>query len=394
MIKAHKIRLNPTPEQATYFAKAAGTARFCFNWARAEWQKQYEAGGQPSALALRTQFNEIKKDQFPWVYDVTKCAVEGAFMDVAAAFKNFFEGRKAGRKTGYPKFKSKKHSRPSFYLANDKFTVGDHWMDVPKLGRVNMAESLRFQGKILSARISKTASWWFVSITVEMPDEVPLNTHPPLGVDVGLNRLATLSDGRQYENQRPLVHQLKKLRRLNKELARRTKGGKNWLKTKDKLGRLHYEIACIRLDWLQKLTTEIAQTSGMVAVEDLHVNGLMRNRCLSRSFSDAAVGRLLALLESKVPRQGGMLLKVDRFFPSSQLCHCCGARKDDLTLADRVFVCPDPNCGHVGDRDENASWNILLEALHMFGLNLNMPSRVVATTRRKTAWGPGVRPKK
>ena len=394
MIKAHKIRLNPTPEQATYFAKAAGTARFCFNWARAEWQKQYEAGGKPSALALRTQFNAIKKDQFPWVYDVTKCAVEGAFMDVAAAFKNFFEGRKAGRKTGYPKFKSKKHSRPSFYLANDKFTVGDHWMDVPKLGRVNMAESLRFQGKILSARISKTASWWFVSITVDMPDEVPLNTHPPLAVDVGLNRLATLSDGRQYENQRPLVHQLKKLRRLNKELARRTKGGKNWLKTKDKLGRLHYEIACIRLDWLHKLTTEIAQTSGMVAVEDLHVKGLIRNRCLSRSFSDAAVGRLLDLLESKVPRQGGMLLKVDRFFPSSQLCHCCGARKDDLTLADRVFVCPDPNCGHVGDRDENASWNILLEALHMFGLNLNMSSRVVVTTRRKTAWGPGVRPKK
>jgi len=394
MIKAHKIRLNPTPEQATYFAKAAGTARFCFNWARAEWQKQYEAGGKPSALALRTQFNAIKKDQFPWVYDVTKCAVEGAFMDVAAAFKNFFEGRTAGRKTGYPKFKSKKHSRPSFYLANDKFTVGDHWMDVPKLGRVNMAESLRFQGKMLSARISKTASWWFVSITVEMPDEVPLNTHPPLAVDVGLNRLATLSDGRQYENQRPLVHQLKKLRRLNKELARRTKGGKNWLKTKDKLGRLHYEIACIRLDWLHKLTTEIAQTSGMVAVEDLHVKGLIRNRCLSRSFSDAAVGRLLDLLESKVPRQGGMLLKVDRFFPSSQLCHCCGARKDDLTLADRVFVCPDPNCGYVGDRDENASWNILLEALHMFGLNLNMSSRVVATTRRKTAWGPGVRPKK
>ena len=394
MIKAHKIRLNPTPEQATYFAKAAGTARFCFNWARAEWQKQYEAGGQPSALALRTQFNEIKKDQFPWVYDVTKCAVEGAFMDVAAAFKNFLQGRTAGRKTGYPKFKSKKHSRPSFYLANDKFTVGDHWMDVPKLGRVNMAESLRFQGKILSARISKTASWWFVSITVEMPDEVPLNTHPPLGVDVGLNRLATLSDGRQYENQRPLVQQVKKLRRLNKELARRTKGGKNWLKTKDKLRRLHYEIACMRLDWLQKLTTEIAQTSGIVAIEDLHVKGLIRNRCLSRSFSDAAVGRLLALLESKVPRQGGMLLKVDRFFPSSQLCHCCGARKDDLTLADRVFVCPDPNCGHVGDRDENASWNILLEALHMFGLNLNMASRVVATTGRKTAWGPGVRPKK
>ena len=393
MIKAHKIRLHPTPEQANYFARAAGTARFTFNWAVAEWKRQYEAGGKPSALALRTQFNEIKKEQFPWVYDVTKCAVEGAFMDVTAAFKNFFEGRKAGRKTGFPKFKTKRRSRQSFYVANDKFTVGDHWIDVPKLGRVNMAESLRFTGKILSARISKQASWWWVSITVEMPAEIPLNTSPPVGVDVGLNRLATLSDGRKFENQKPLVYQLKKLRRLNKELARRTKGGKNWLKTKDKLSRTHYEIACIRWDWLHKLTTQIAKTSGIVAVEDLHVKGLIRNRCLSRSFSDAAVGTLLDLLESKVPRQGGMLLKVDRFFPSSQLCHCCGTRKEDLTLADRIFVCPNFDCGYSGDRDENAALNLILEALRMFGLNLNMPSSRVATARRKTAWGPGVRPK-
>jgi putative transposase len=393
MIKAHKIRLHPTAEQANYFARAAGTARFTFNWAVAEWKRQYEAGGKPSALALRTQFNEIKKEQFPWVYDVTKCAVEGAFMDVAAAFKNFFEGRKAGRKTGFPQFKTKRRSRQSFYLANDKFTVGDHWIDVPKLGRVNMAESLRFTGKILSARISKQASWWWVSITVEMPDEIPLNTSPPVGVDVGLNRLATLSDGRKFENQKPLVSQLKKLRRLNKELARRTKGGKNWLKTKDKLSRTHYQIACMRLDWLHKLTTEIAKTSGIVAVEDLHVKGLIRNRCLSRSFSDAAVGTLLDLLESKVPRQGGMLLKVERFFPSSQLCHCCGTRKEDLTLADRIFVCPNFACGYSGDRDENAALNLILEALRMFGLNLNMPSSRVATARRKTAWGPGVRPK-
>src|SRR6266536_5674559 len=278
-------------------------------------------------------------------------------MDMESAFKNFFEGRKAPRKTGFPNFKSKKRSRQSFYLANDKFAVGDHWIAIPKLGRVNMAEKLRFSGKILSARISKTASWWFVSITVEMPDDLPLNNHPPVGVDVGLNRLATLSDGRQYENQRPLFHQLKTLRRLNKQLARRCIGGKNWLKTKNKLGRLHYEIACIRLDWLHKLTTEIATTSRIVAVEDLHVKGLIRNRCLSRSFSDAAVGKLLDLLESKVPRSGGLLLRVGRFYPSSQLCHCCGARRQDLTLADRVYFCPDLACGYVGDRDENASWN-------------------------------------
>jgi putative transposase len=393
MIKAHKIRLHPTREQATYFAKAAGTARFTFNWAVAEWKRQAEAGEEPSALGLRTQFHALRRKQLPWTYDVTKCAIEGAFMDVAAAFKNFFEGRSAGRRTGFPKFKNKKRSRQSFYLANDKFTIGDHWIAVPKLGRVNMAENLRFSGKILSARISKQAAWWFVSITVEMPDPVPLNTHPPAGVDVGLNRLATLSDGRRYENQRPLGQQLRKLRQLNKQLARRVKGGKNWLKTKEQLGRLHYEIACIRADWLHKLTTEIARSAGIVAVEDLHVKGLIRNRCLSRAFSDAAVGKLLDLLESKVPLQGGMLLKVDRFFPSSQLCHCCGARKEDLQLSDRVFVCPNPSCGFVGDRDENAALNLIVEALRVFGLNRNMPSSRVATARRKTAWGPGVRPK-
>jgi putative transposase len=393
MIKAHKIRLHPTPEQATYFAKAEGTARYTFNWAVAEWKRQYQAGEKPSALTLRTQFHALRKQEFAWTYDVTKCVIEGAFMDVASAFKNFFEGRSAGRQTGYPQFKSKKRSRQSFYLSNDKFTVGDHWIQVPKLGRVNMAESLRFSGKIMSARISKTASWWFVSITVELPETVPVNHYPPVGVDVGLNRLATLSDGRRYENQRPLSHQLQKLRRLNKQLARRRNGGKNWLKTKEKLGRLHYEIGCQRFDWLHKLTTEITRSAGIVAIEDLHVKGLIRNRCLARAFSDAAVGKLLAMLESKVPRSGGLLLKVERFFPSSQLCHCCGTRKSDLTLEDRLFVCPNSECGYIGDRDENAAINLILEALRLFGLSLNSPSAGVATTRRKTAWGPGVRPK-
>jgi putative transposase len=366
MIKAHKIRLHPTPEQANYFARAAGTARFVFNWALAEWKRQYEAREKPNATALKKQFNALRREQFPWSYEVTKCAVEGAFMDVATAFKNFFEGRKAGRKTGYPKFKSKKRSRQSFYLANDKFTVGDHWIDVPKLGRVNMAELLRFSGKILSARISKTADWWFVSITVEMPDVVPeKRALPAVGIDVGLSRLATLSDGRRFENQRPLRHLLKKLRRLNKELARRTKGGKNWQKTKSNVGRLHYRIACLRQDLLHKLTTEVAKTAGLVGVEDLHVKGLLRNRCLSLSFSDAALGKLLDLLESKVRKAGGTLVEVDRFFPSSQLCHCCGARRTDLTLADREYICP--VCGYVGDRDENASCNILQEALRLVG---------------------------
>jgi putative transposase len=339
MIKAHKIRLHPTSEQETYFAKAAGTARFTFNWALAAWKQQYETGGKPNATALKKQFHSMRKEQFPWTYDVSKSVVEGAFMDIASAFKHFFEGLKTGRRRGYPKFKSKKRSRQAFYLANDRFTVGDHWVEISKLGRVNMAEKLRFSGKILSARVSKTASWWFISITVELPDATPApHTKPPVGIDVGLNRLATLSDGQQFENQKPLRALLKGLRAANKKLARCECGSANRQRAKKKLARLHYRIACIRDDLLHKLTTQIATTCGVVGVEALHVKGLIHNRKLALSFSDAALGKLLRLLESKVTRSGGQVVKVDRFFPSSQLCHQCGWRWHEITLADRIFV--------------------------------------------------------
>jgi transposase len=158
MIRAHKIRLNPTSEQANYLAHAAGTSWFMFNWSLGQWKRQYEARAKPSALALKKQFNALRAQAYPWIYEAIKCAVEGAVMDLGKAFKHFFDARKKGRKVGYPHFKSKKRSKLSFYLANDKFTVGDHCIDMPKLGRVNMAETLRFCGKILGARVTKTAS--------------------------------------------------------------------------------------------------------------------------------------------------------------------------------------------------------------------------------------------
>ncbi len=274
--------------------------------------------------------------------------------------------------------------------------MGDHWVEISKLGRINMAEKLRFSGKILSARVSKTASWWFISITVELPDAAPAPpTKPPVGIDVGLNRLATLSDGQQFENQKPLRTLLKRLRAANKKLVRCEVGSANRQRAKKKLARLHYRIACIRDDLLHKLTTEIATTCGVVGVEALHVKGLIQNRKLALSFSDAALGKLLRLLESKVTHGGGQVVKVDRFFPSSQLCHQCGWRWHEITLADRIFVCQNPACGWCGDRDYNAAVNILNEALRLIRVALSdevVP--VVATTAPKTASGLGVRPKR
>ncbi len=374
MIKAHKIRLNPTPEQANYFARAAGTARFVWNWALAEWNRQYEAGAKPTALKLKKQFNAIRRDQFPWTWEVTKNASDQPFLDLGKAFTAFFEGLKNGKKKGRPKFKSKKRSRASFYLANDQFELGDHRMWVPKLGWVNMAETLRFKGKVTGVRITKTADWWFASITVELPETQPDPAHPrphAVGIDVGLNRLATLSTGEEYENQAFLKTALGKLRQANKRLHRRVKGSKNREKARRQVARLHYQITCMRDDVLYKLTTQLATCYGIIGIEDLNIKGLLKNRRLSRSFSDAALGKLLTLLTSKVQQRGGQAILVGRFFPSSKTCHGCGWKWETMGLSDRIFICQNPTCASYGfsqDRDHNAALNILYEALRLIGL--------------------------
>ncbi|GHO57675.1 RNA-guided endonuclease InsQ/TnpB family protein [Ktedonobacter robiniae] len=366
MIRAHKIRLHPTSEQANSLACAAGVARFVWNWALAEWNRQYEAGEKPTALKLKKQFNAIRREHFPWTWEVTKNASDQPFLDLGKAFTAFFEG-KARR----PKFKSKKRSRPSFYLANDQFEIGDHRLWVPKLGWVNMAEKLRFQGKVLGARITRTADWWFVSIQVELPEEIPVEKAAAVGIDVGLNRLATLSTGEQVENQAFLKTALKKLRQATKRLHRRKPGSRNREKARRQVARLHYQIVCLRQDVLQKLTTRLADSYGIIGVENLHLKGLLKNRHLARAFSDASLGTLVRLLEAKVPQRGGQVIKVDRFFPSSKTCHGCGWTWDQMTLKDRIFVCQNPSCPYVHfpqDRDHNAAHNVLREALRLIGL--------------------------
>jgi putative transposase len=366
MIKAHKIRLHPTPEQAVYFAKAVGTARFVWNWALAEWNRQYESGDKPTAFKLKKQFNEIRREQFPWTWEVTKNASDQPFLDLGKAFTAFFEGRACR-----PKFKSKKRSQPSFYLANDQFELGDHRIWVPKLGWVNMAEKLRFQGKVTGARITKTANWWFVSIQVEMPDTIPMKKAAACGIDVGLNRLATLSTGEGIENQAFLKTALSKLRRANKRLHRRKLGSKNQEHARRQVARLHYRITCLRDDVLHKLTTQLASCYGIIGMEDLNLKGLLKNRKLARSFSDAALGKLFNLLNAKVEQRSGQVIKVDRFFPSSKTCHSCRWKWEDMQLSDRVFLCQNPDCAYcqfAQDRDHNAALCILAEALRLIGL--------------------------
>jgi putative transposase len=258
-----------------------------------------------------------------------------------------------------------------FYLANDQFELGDHRMWIPKLGWVNMAENLRFNGKVTGARVTRAADWWFLSISVALPDDLPDKRVPAVGIDVGLNRLATLSTGEGYENQAFLRTALKKLRQANQRLHRRVKGSKNREKARRQVARLHYRITSSRDDVLHKMTTSIANCYGIIGIEDLNLQGLLKNRRLARSFSDAALGKLLRLLTNKVEQRGGRVIKVGRFFPSSKMCHSCGWKWGNMELSDRIFLCRNPHCAYYQfpqDRDHNAAFCILGEALRLIGL--------------------------
>lgn len=383
MLRAHKIKINPSHNQEQYLRQACGVARFCFNWGLSEWKKQYEAGEKPYAYGLKKQFNAIKREQFPWVYNVSKCAGDTGFRNLDAAFKNFFRRCKNGdAKKGYPKFKSRKGSRKSFRMDGTRVKVDGNWLKLERLDEpINMAEMLRFDGEIRSAIISEGTSHWYVAISVEV--KPPEHKHPQksVGIDLGVKTLATLSDGIRFENQRPLRSKLRKLKKLNQELSRREKGSGRWKRTKAKLAKLHKRIANRRLDYQHKMTTEIARAYKVIGMEDLNVVGMLKNHRLALSIADAGFGEIARQLGYKSEWYGGYLVKIDRFFPSSKLCRHCCCINQELKLSDRKWVC---DCGVVLDRDRNAAINIEMEALRTFA--------DVGSRRSKTRVESDVRP--
>lgn len=366
MIRAHKIRLNPTTEQEAYFRKAAGTKRFVYNWALDRWKWAKSQGiATYGMVTAKKDFNALKGEQFPWVYEVAKDIAEGAFQDMGTALKNYFDwkaGKRKGQKMGFPKFKSKKSKRQSFRLNNDKFWVDGHTIYIPKLGEVNLAEPLRVQGKIMGAVVSKVADWWYVSIPVdiEQPQAKPFEQQST-GIDVGVKTLATLSDGSEFENQKPLRSQLNKLRKLSRSQSRRQKGSRRWWKAKSKVARFHAKIANRRLDMQHKASHAIASTYGFIGVEDLHVKGMVKNRRLSLAISDVGLSEFIRQIEYKSNAFGGQVVRVGRFYASSKTCSDCGHINQSLTLSDRKWTCQ--GCGTIHNRDWNAAKNIEQEAL-------------------------------
>jgi putative transposase len=355
MIVAHRIALDPNNVQRTYFAKACGTARFAFNWALAEWERQYKAGEKPNETALRRQLNAIKREQFPWMLEVTKCAPQAAIKNLGKAFHKFF-----AKTAKYPRFKKKGKSKDTFSVSNDQFSLEDGFLRLPIIGRIRMCESLRFNGKIVSATVCRTADRWFVSISVEVSQALPVENQDVVGVDLGVRALATLSTGEKIEGPKPHKMLLGRLKKLNRSLHRKVKGSRNRAKARLKISRLHARIANIRIDALHKLTTMLATRFGIIGIEDLNISGMVKNHCLARAISDMGFFEFRRQLEYKVKACGGAITVVDRFFPSSKLCSNCGFHAGDMSLDVRTWTCP--TCGEVHDRDLNAALNLKHQA--------------------------------
>jgi len=345
MILAHKIRLAPNKKQRTYFAKAAGTARFAYNWALNEWTSLYNAGIKTTEMELRRQLNAIKQEKYPWMSEVTKCAPQLAIMNLGQAFTNYKSKRAA-----YPKF-HKKGQNDSFEISNDQFKVEGKRIRIPNLGWVRMTERLRFNGKILGAAISLKAGRWFVSIQVEMPDAVPIHTtaseNQAVGVDLGVHNLAVLSDGTVIPGAKPHKALLSRIRKLNRSLSRKigSKKGEaksnNFKKAQKRLSVLHAKAANIRNDETHKLTSMLAKDYSIIGIEDLNVSGMVKNHRLARSVLDMSFYEFRRQIEYKSKMTGSVVVIADRFYPSSKICSVCGNNLDkQIPLSIRAWYCP------------------------------------------------------
>ena len=413
---AHKIELIPNQAQREYFAKACGVSRFTYNWALANWNSQYQEWkeaeeeakkngtinllSKPKEYELRKQFNAIKKEQYPFVTEVTKCVVQQSIKDLGVAFVRFFK-----KTSNYPQF-HKKGRHDSFYMDNSVFQVVGKKIYIPKLGWVKMREELRFYGKIISATVSRIADKlrWFVSIQVDIPLEFLNIAHEPchqdnsccenqtvlndsmvkginlkvVGIDLGVKTMATLSYADKIEKidaPKPLKRLLSKLKRLQRKLSRQgqhyvmedyidangvtrkiRKYSNNYMKTKTKLARLHAKIRNIRQDFLHKLTTRLVKEFDVICIEDLNVKGMMANHKLARAIMDLGFYEFKRQLLYKAQMWNRIVVIADRWYPSSKLCSNCGEKLKSLELSDRDWECP--HCHTVHDRDANAAMNL------------------------------------
>jgi putative transposase len=378
--QAYRFELDPNQAQRVLLAKSVGASRFVYNWGLEQSQLDYERlGKRPRLGELKSRLVDLKRGECPWLYEVSAHIGQQALVDLDRAFDRFFKGLKGERpRSGFPRFK-KRGERDSARMY--EVELSERHIRLPNIGRVRLKETCSkrgFEGRILSATIRRRADRWFVSLCVERELEIvePQQTRKArdlVGVDLGLRAAAVIYDGatmRVVESEQALRRHLKKLRRLNRRLAGKQKGSRNWVKAKLELSRLHYRTSCLRQDHLHQLTSHLARTKSVIVLEDLHVKGMQQNRRLALSVGDAGMGELRRQLAYKSEWYGSTLIVADRFHPSTQLCSICGCLNERFKgfegLKERRFDCS--ACGLSLHRDENAAINLRPYGLHQLGI--------------------------
>ncbi len=364
--KAYKYELDPNNRQRTHLHQHAGIARFAYNWGL-EQRIQLFKNNQGSdrftdAIKQHKLLNSLKKRQFPWMYQCSKCAPQEALRDLHQAFQNFYRGLKTGQRIGFPRFK-RKGVRDSFRQTGTIRFKGRR-IQLPRLGVIRIKERRKryYKGRILSATVRRRADRWYVSITVE--EEIPDPETPAggaVGVDLGVKTLVTLSDGMTFPNPRALGRRLRKLRSLSKSLSRKKKGSKNREKARLRLAKMYLKVFNIRQDTLHKVTTYLAKNHSKIVIEDLNVSGMIKNRRLARAIADVGFHEFRRQLEYKCLWYGSELVVTSRTFPSSKLCSRCGHKKKKLSLSEREYHCEE--CRLQIDRDVNAALNLVAVSL-------------------------------
>ena len=373
-LKAYKFRIYPTEEQEIFFAKTFGCVRKVYNLMLNDRKKAYEEVKNDPSKKMTFPTPAKYKKEFPFLKEVDSLALANAQLHLDKAYKNFFRDKSVG----FPRFKSKKNPVQSYTTNNQNGTVAlidSKFIKVPKLkSLIRIKLHRQPKGMIKSATISRHASGkYYISLLCkEEINELP-KTNSAIGIDLGITDFAILSDGQKIDNNRLTSKMEKKLKREQRKLSRRAllakkKGiplseAKNYQKQKRKVARLHEKVMNQRTDFLNKLSTEIIKNHDIICIEDLNVKGMLRNHKLARSISDVSWSSFVAKLQYKADWYGREIIKVDTWFPSSQICSECGHKDGKKSLDIREWTCPICHTHH--DRDINASINILTEGLRI-----------------------------
>lgn len=380
MIKTLKIMLIPNNKQKSKLFQSAGVARFAYNLAVGREQENYKNGGNfLSDYDLRKEFTKLKStEEYKWINDYSNNITKQAIKDACLAYKRFFKGQSA-----FPKFKSRRKSKPSFYMDTDKIQFTDKTVKLEKitlsrkknkqkLNWIRLAErnKIPIDGKYINPRITFDGINWWISVGIQYADNAEPPVNDGVGIDLGIKDLAICSDiDKPYKNinKTQKIRKLKKKkRRLQRQISKKyliSKKGDSYCKTSNiikaekKLLKLNHQLTDIRHDYLHQTTTEIINRKPkFIVLEDLNVKGMMKNKHLSESVAEQCFYEFYRQIEYKSSWNNIKFIIVDRFYASSKICSCCGAVKKDLKLSDRIYKCD--NCNTVIDRDKNASINL------------------------------------